>query len=671
MNGLKEFKQNTTFYVPVIIPSLLFIALVVSICLFAPHWTQALLDQAKTFVFQYFSWFYILLVSVFLGFLLLLALSRLGDIRLGSNEEEPEFPFLSWLAMLFAAGMGVGLMFFGVAEPLSHALNPIVPGSNAENAQNALLYTSFHWGVHAWTIYGVIALALAYFSFRYRLPLSLRSTFYPLLKDKINGPLGHGIDTIAVCATLFGIITTLGYGALQLTAGLNEVGWLHSTSFVTTALVIVAVVSIAVLSAISGVGKGVRRLSEINLVLAVLLMVFVLCTGPTLYLLSAFSDNVGYYLSHIVSISFKTFVYDADNQGWFSGWTVLYWAWWFSWAPFVGLFIARISRGRSIREFILGVLILPTVFNLIWFTVFGNSGIWVNEFLAQGALGELTGTPEKLLFAFLDYLPLSSIASVVALVILALFFITSADSGIFVLNNIASEDKNKAVPRWQCIMWGIIMCLVAISLLKNDGLAALQAMTLVVALPFAVIMLLMCFSLWQALRIDSAYYNTKLNPSSVYWTGQYWQTRLQQVLKQNQKEDVTQFIRTVALPAMNRLAEELNNTHGLNARVNKKHGDTEAVELVLEHDSSHNFVYGIRIQQRPAASVLIEDDNLPNMRHDNIYEPMAYFGDGRESYDVQYMREEELISDIIKQYERYLGLMSDEAHHLMTQTPSS
>ncbi len=669
MDGLKKFKQNTTFHVPVIIPSLIFIVLVAGICMLAPDWTQSTLNTAKTFVFQYFSWFYVLLVSLFLLFLLLLAMSRLGDIRLGSNEEEPEFPFLSWLAMLFAAGMGVGLMFFGVAEPLSHALNPVNPASPAQNAQNALLYTSYHWGIHAWTIYGTIALALAYFGFRYKLPLSLRSTFYPLLKDRINGPLGHAIDTIALCATLFGIITTLGYGAMQLTAGLHTTGWIKSDGFGTQTIVIITVVSIAVLSAISGVGKGVRRLSEINLVLAIGLMLFVLIAGPTLFLFSAFSDNIGYYLSNLVSLSFKSFAYEPDNQAWFSGWTVLYWAWWFSWAPFVGLFIARISRGRTIREFILSVLILPTLFNLIWFTIFGNSAIWANDILAQGALGQLTSTPEKLLFAFLDYFPLSSISSIAALMILALFFITSADSGIFVLNNIASENKNKAVPRWQCIMWGVIMIVVAIALLNSDGLGALQAMTLVVALPFSVIMLLMCVSLWQALRIDNQYYNTKLNPSSVYWTGEFWQKRLKQILKQPQKEDILRFIRQTALPAMQTLLKELDEKHGLTASIQKKHGETEAIEFIIEHDSSRSFIYGIRIQKRQATTALLEDDSLPGMKHDETYEPICYFGDGRQGYDVQYMREEELITDIIKQYERYLNLLDNESHQLMTQAP--
>lgn len=671
---MKYFKNSTTFHIPVIVPSLLFIAFIAIVCIIAPEKMQTNLIITKEFIFRYFSWFYILLVSFFLAFLLLLAFSRLGDIRLGADEEEAEFPFLSWVAMLFAAGMGVGLMYFGVAEPLSHALKPMVATDPAQNVQNALLYTSFHWGVHAWTIYGLIALALAYFGFRYKLPLSLRSTFYPLLKEKINGPLGHAIDTIALCTTLFGIITTLGYGTIQLIAGLQETGWINSNGFGAKIITIIIIVSLAVFSAISGVGKGIRRLSEINLLVAIGLMLFILITGPTLYLLSAFGDNIGYYLSNLVDLSFKTFAYDQENQGWFTSWTILYWAWWFSWAPFVGLFIARISRGRTIREFVLGVLILPTLFNLVWFTIFGNSAIWINETVANGALGQLIEAPEKLLFAFLNYFPFPSLISIVALLILLLFFVTSADSGIFVLNNIASESKNKTIPRWQCIMWGIIMTIVAAALLNSDGLGAVQAMTLVVALPFTVIMLLMCISLWKALHIDAHYYGTKLNPGSVYWTGERWQKHLKLVLKQPQQEDARIFLLSTAIPAMHKLRRELNEKHGLRSTVTQIHQEVdpieiEAVELTIEHDAARNFIYGIRIQQRSAALFLIEDENLPNIQHQESFVPMAYFGDGRTGYDVQYMQIEELITDIIKQYERYLTLMDNEDHHLMIQAP--
>ena len=423
-------KNRTSFNPLVIGVTLFFVLLLMAMILIAPAQTQALLNQAKTSIFANFSWFYVLTFSVFLGFLLILSVSSLGNIKLGQDEEEPEFSFLSWLAMLFAAGMGVGLMFFGVAEPLTHYLSDITAGSAEHKQQEALLHTLFHWGIHAWAVYGTIALALAYFGFRYKLPLALRSCFYPLLKDRINGKIGDVIDVMALLATLFGIITTLGFGSSQLGAGLEQIGWISQNSFALQVGVIVVVMCLAVFSAISGVGKGVKILSEINLTLAFGLLLFVLIAGPTLYLLSAFSDNMGNYFSNLVQLSFKTYAYEQEHTSWFSGWTVLYWAWWCSWAPFVGLFIARISKGRTIREFIFGVLVIPSLFGILWFTVFGNTAVWLNDGIAGGGLGEFISSPEILLFKFLNYLPLPTVTGFVSLLVISLFFITSADSGI-------------------------------------------------------------------------------------------------------------------------------------------------------------------------------------------------------------------------------------------------
>ena len=296
--------KRTSFNPLVIGVTLFFVLLLMTMILILPAQTQALLNQAKTSIFANFSWFYVLTFSVFLGFLLILSVSSLGNIKLGQDEEEPEFSFLSWLAMLFAAGMGVGLMFFGVAEPLTHYLSDITAGSAEHKQQEALLHTLFHWGIHAWAVYGTIALALAYFGFRYKLPLALRSCFYPLLKDRINGKIGDAIDVMALLATLFGIITTLGFGSSQLGAGLEQIGWISQNSFALQVGVIVVVMCLAMFSAISGVGKGVKILSEINLTLAFGLLLFVLIAGPTLYLLSAFSDNIGNYFSNLVQLSF-------------------------------------------------------------------------------------------------------------------------------------------------------------------------------------------------------------------------------------------------------------------------------------------------------------------------------------------------------------------------------
>ena len=659
-------EKQTSFNPLVIGATLFFVVLLIAMILIAPEQTQTLLNTAKSGIFANFSWFYVLAFSVFLGFLVILSVSSLGNIKLGNDEEEPEFGFLSWLAMLFAAGMGVGLMFFGVAEPLTHYLSDITTGSAEHKQQEALLHTLFHWGIHAWSVYGMIALALAYFGFRYKLPLALRSCFYPLLKERINGKLGDLIDIMALLATLFGIITTLGFGASQLGAGLHQLGWISENSFSLQIVVIAVVMSLATFSAISGVGKGVKILSELNLTLAFCLLIFVLVAGPTLYLLSAFSDNIGTYLSNLVQLSFKTYVYEQEHIDWFSGWTILYWAWWCSWAPFVGLFIARISKGRTIREFIFGVLVIPSMFGILWFTVFGNTAIWLNNGEAAGILGQMIYSPETLLFKFLDYLPLSSVTGLVSLVVISLFFITSADSGIYVLNNIASRDKSLVAPRWQAMMWGILMSVVAIVLMQAGGLANLQTMTLLVALPFAMLMLLMCFSLWKGLNADKKYFDTKVNPTSIFWTGDKWKERLEQMMNQTQEKDILRFLKHTVLPAMRELRQELISKYELSVQINTLFDQDEpAVELVIQKDLMRDFMYGVKSIGREVSEQLINDDNLPHIQHSMTYEPYTYFFDGRVGYDVQYMDQDELIADMLKHYERYLSLLDDVGQELM------
>ncbi|MEZ7720728.1 BCCT family transporter [Haemophilus parainfluenzae] len=665
--SLSKFMEKQTSFNPLVIgATLFFVVLLVAMILIAPEQTQTLLNAAKSGIFANFSWFYVLAFSVFLGFLVILSVSSLGNIKLGNDEEEPEFGFLSWLAMLFAAGMGVGLMFFGVAEPLTHYLSDITTGSAEHKQQEALLHTLFHWGIHAWAVYGTIALALAYFGFRYKLPLALRSCFYPLLKERINGKLGDLIDIMALLATLFGVITTLGFGASQLGAGLHQLGWISENSFSLQVVVIAVVMSLAIFSAISGVGKGVKILSELNLTLAFCLLIFVLVAGPTLYLLSAFSDNIGTYLSNLVQLSFKTYVYEQEHTGWFSGWTILYWAWWCSWAPFVGLFIARISRGRTIREFIFGVLVIPSMFGILWFTVFGNTAIWLNNGEAAGTLGQMISSPETLLFKFLDYLPLSGVTGFVSLVVISLFFITSADSGIYVLNNIASRDKSLTAPRWQAVMWGVLMSTVAIVLMQSGGLANLQTMTLLVALPFAMLMLLMCFSLWKGLNADKKYFDTKVNPTSIFWTGDKWKERLEQMMNQTQEKDILRFLKHTVLPAMRELRQELIGKYELSVQINTLFDQDEpAVELVIQKDLMRDFMYGVKSIGREVSEQLINDDNLPHIQHSMTYEPYTYFFDGRVGYDVQYMDQDELIADMLKHYERYLSLLDDVGQELM------
>lgn len=520
-----------------------------------PEGAKAVLTFLKQELFNSFSWIYILSLAFFFLFLVVLCLGKLGDIRLGDDDEEPEYSFFSWLCMLFSAGMGIGLMYFGVAEPISHLSAPLHSmASPVMQTKEAMLNTLFHWGIHAWAIYGIIGLSLAYFGFRYRLPVTIRSGFYPLLKHRIYSTPGTIIDILALCATIFGLTTTLGFGAMQLHAGLREVGALSGVSFQSLIFIILLSIGAAVLSSISGVGKGLRYLSQGNLILSITLMLFVLLTGPTVYILAAFTENIGYYLTHIVELSFRTFAYESTKEEWFTSWTIMYWAWWISWAPFVGLFIAKISRGRTIREFVVCVLLIPTVFNLLWMTVFGNGAIWMDAQTA-GMLTQAADATDRLLFLFLNQLPLSTITSLTAILVIAIFFITSADSGIFVINSIASQGKS-TFPRWQSILWGSMLAVLAIGLLYSGGLEALQTMTVIMALPFSLIMVVMAFCLLRGLWVDDSYFSRNLSKSTAYWDGKHWQARLKKVVSAGTLEDVRAFLRDFAAPAFEELQAE-------------------------------------------------------------------------------------------------------------------
>jgi len=665
MRKNESVRKWGNFRKSVVLPSLLLVLVMVLGCIIYPKEANGIFNNIKTYLFDNFSWVYILGVSIFIIFLFLLALSKYGDVQLGADDDEPEYPFFSWVSMLFAAGMGIGLMYFGVAEPILHYTNPLhTEAPLAIRMEESMLNTFFHWGVHAWAIYTVVGLTLAYFGFRYQLPLTIRSGFYPLLKDKIYGPMGNIIDCIALCCTIFGLTTTLGYGAMQLGAGLIYVGVISSTTYTTLLILIVFAISLATLSAISGVGRGVRRLSEGNLFLALTLLLFVAFVGPTVYLLSAFTENIGVYMSNLIRLSFRTFAYDPENRTWFDAWTVIYWAWWISWAPFVGLFIAKISKGRSIREFILGVLLIPTLFNLLWMTIFGNAAIWLDQ-LTDGTLTAVAHSTESLLFAFFQQLPFSTFTSILSVIVIIIFFVTSADSGIFVLNSIASMGKTE-FPRWQSIFWGVLLALSASALLYSGGLEALQTMTVVIALPFVVVMCLLCLCMWRGLLVDEKYFSRGLTQPTSYWTGLYWKERLQDIIHPIGNEDVQAFMQDVAKPAFTALVKELRKNK-ISAEIEEgRHPDTELpyIEFIIRKNSIKDFVYGINCTEKVFDERLIEDKSLPNIKHTGYYDIQCYFSDGRKGHTVKYMRKEELITDVLRQYERYMHLVTDESNRL-------
>lgn len=659
--------RRTTLSMPVFIPSIIIIASLLAVCTFNPKAAEAFFAAGQSWITAHFSWFYVLAVATFLVVLITIASSRFGDIRLGPDDARPDFSFTSWLAMLFAAGMGIGLMYFGVGEPMMHFLSP--PTAEAGTmvaAQEAMTTTFFHWGFHAWAIYAVVGLVLAYFGFRYKLPLTLRSGLYPIFKERIHGPIGHAVDVFALVGTIFGIATTLGYGVLQLSAGLHRLtGWETGSQLFQFGLIAV-VVGMAGISAATGLDKGVRRLSELNLFLAIVLLAFVLFAGPTLPVLGMLSENIGNYLSGIVSMTFRTFSYaPASSEGWFGGWTILYWAWWISWSPFVGLFIARISRGRTIREFIIGVLLVPTAFNLLWMTVFGNTAIWLDLNSAAGALGATASNVDALLFNFFDLLPLAGVTSTLAVILIAVFFVTSADSGAFVIDNIATQGNDRS-PIWQRLFWAALLGLTAAILLAAGGLKALQSMTLIAALPFAMIMLLLCVGLIRGLFADRLHFSRELSPATNFWNGQMWKARLDQLLRLPDQADVASFIARVVNPALQEVCAELNR-RGVTSRVEEvaEHG----VALIVPQEAGRDFVYGVRIESRPAPAFNPLAAAQSGDGDDPLFEPMTYFEDGRAGYDIQYLTRQEVIADVLRQYERYLQLAQVSGTQLLHSAP--
>lgn len=668
MNAGRQLFSKSTFNGGIIVPSLIFILTVTILSTFLPNLTASVLQIMQEWIFENLNWVYVWSVTIFVFFLFFLVISKHGSIILGDSDSKPDYSFFSWISMLFAAGMGIGLMYFSVAEPISHYTDATFTGhSEIQRAKDAQLYTFFHWGIHAWAIYGVAGLSLAYFTYRYKLPLSLRSCFYPILKNRINGRAGDAIDTFALCSTFFGVTTTLGFGVVQLNAGLVRIGVLPGNSFKYQVALVVIIMAISIFSATSGVSKGIKFLSQLNIIAAVLLMLFILAVGPTVFLLGSFSEGIGYYLNEFFSLTFDTHAYEPATQPWFFRWTILYWAWWISWAPYVGLFIAKISRGRSIREFIGAVLIVPTIFNFMWMTVFGNTATWLYRYEADNQLARIVDKVEELLFVMLNYFPASGLSSILVLVVIFIFFVTSADSGIIVMNSISTNNAAKS-PKWQLVFWGALLALLALVLLNAGGLQSLQTMTLITSLPFSVIMLLFCYSLFKGLIIDSYYYTREYSPATSNWSGELWKERLKRILSFKTRTDVDHFIRETIQPALNELADEFNS-RGISATISTMTDPTD-ISLTIKHGSIDDFTYGVRNQLKKISDFIVNEENIPGAADNKTYIPKSYFGDKRSGYNVEYFTKNEVIADVLKQYERFLELSSDEKNEIFTDVTS-
>ncbi|MFC8923595.1 BCCT family transporter [Cellulosimicrobium sp. NPDC057127] len=480
---------------------LLFVLLTV---FFADAMTTAM-STLQSDVIGVFGWYYVLIVAAFVVFSLWMGLSRFGDIVLGKDEEEAQFALPVWFAMLFATGMGIGLVYWGAAEPLSHyiAPKPGVEGSDPALAQAAMGQSYLHWGIHAWAIYVVAGLALAYSIHRKGRPVSIRWALEPILGDRVKGWLGNAIDVVAIVGTVFGVATSLGFGVMQIAAGLGFLDVADPSLGLEIGL-IAAITVIATFSVVSGLGKGIKWLSNGNMVLAGVVAVLVLLLGPTLFLLREWVQSLGFYLQNMLRLTFDTTAFQgAVGLEWQSSWTIFYWGWWISWAPFVGVFIARISRGRTVREFVLGTLFVPTIVTTLWFAIFGGSSLYRELTVPGSMLEDGAVNQDTVLFQLLADLPLSTVLSVAAIILIVVFFVTSSDSGSLVVDMLASGG-NPNPPTWSRIFWAVLEGLLAIALLLAGGLQALQTAAILIALPFSLVMIGMAVATIKALRVEHA-----------------------------------------------------------------------------------------------------------------------------------------------------------------------
>lgn len=456
-------------------------------------------NQLQSFITHRFRWLFIILMNVAVVFSLYIALSRYGDIRLGHQTEHPEYSLLSWFGMLFSAGIGIGLLYWGTAEPLYHFMSPPMgQAETVETAKQAMSISFLHWGIHAWALYCVVALSLAYFHYRRGLPLSIRSVLYPLIGQKIYGKWGHVVDTLAVFGTMFGVVTSLGLGAMQINAGFSNVFGIPNNVPVQLCLIAI-ITAMATLSVMMGLDKGIKRLSDINIVLTVLLLGFMLFFGPTQFIIDSFIENIGNYVSQLIPLGFWSEAY--SNTDWQANWTIFYWAWWVSWSPFVGIFVARISRGRTIREFIFGVLFIPMLLLFFWFTTFGGSAVHMELMGNYGLIEAVKADYGSAIFKLIEYYPLTKPLTLVIVVMIMLWFVTSSDSASFVIDMLtAGGDTNP--PKIQRLFWALSQGVIAAVLLVAGGLSALQAVAIIAGFPFAIVVFVMMYCLWRGLTRD-------------------------------------------------------------------------------------------------------------------------------------------------------------------------
>lgn len=623
------------------------------------------LDVVLDWVSSTFGWYYFAAASVYIVFVLFLACSRYGDIKLGQKHAKPEFSLLSWSAMLFAAGIGIDLMFFSVAEPIMQYMQPPTgEGQTLEAARQAITWTVFHYGLTGWCMYALVGISLGYFAYRYNLPLTIRSALYPIFGDRVNGLIGHLVDIAAVLGTIFGIATTCGIGVVQLNYGLTTLFGLPEGISVQFALVILAVI-ITIISATTGVDKGVKFLSELNVYFAIGLVLFILCMGDTKFLLNALVLNVGDYISRFPAMTLDTFAYQQDqnpNTGdWIKNWTLFFWAWWVAWSPFVGLFLARISKGRTIREFVAGTLIIPFVFTLAWLSVMGNSALYEvihgNMQFAQ----EVLAKPELGFYKLLSHYPWFTFTASVAFITGLLFYVTSADSGAIVLGNFTYRlgDVNSDAPNWIRVFWAMVIAILTIAMLMTDGITTLQKATVIMGLPFSFVMLFVMAGLFKSLRLED-YRSQSRSVNAAPVTGNVdilnWKQRISRVMHHPGRQATLNMLETVCKPALEAVVKELN-AKSTEAVLSIKHLEDDSelyhIDLTIDMKNEQNFIYQIWPQRyrTPEFSIRTHKQKSDKMYY---YRLETFLYEGSQDNDLVGYNKEQVINDVLDKYERHL-----------------
>ncbi|MCG0376216.1 choline BCCT transporter BetT [Pseudomonas aeruginosa] len=636
---------------------LLFAAVVIGFPQRAGEWLLA----AQTWASQTVGWYYLLAMTLYLIFVVVTALSGYGKIKLGADHDEPEFSYLSWAGMLFAAGISITLFFFCVSEPLTHFLQP--PQGEAgtqEAARQAMELLFLHWGLHGWGVFALVAMALAYFAYRHNLPLALRSALYPLIGKRINGPIGYTVDCFGIIATVFGLGADMGFGVLQLNSGLDYLYAIPHTHPVQMAL-IVLMMGAAISVAVSGVDKGIRILSDINMLLACSLLLFVLFAGPTQHLLNTLVQNVGDYLGHLPGKSFDLYAYGGPSD-WLGSWTVFYWAWWIAWAPFVGLFIARISRGRTIREFVFGVLFIPLGFTLAWMSIFGNSALEQ----ALGGASELGRVaieqPSMALYQMLQNYPWSRAVITVTVLVSFVFFVTSADSGTVVLSTLSAHggSADDDGPKWLRVFWGSVTALVTGGLLFAGSIDALKSAVVLTSLPFSLILLLMMWDLHKAFYMESQRQRARSHSLAPLMSGNGkrsggWKRRLSQAVHFPSRDEVYRFMNDVVRPAISEVSEVFREK-GLAVDAQLDPGNA-SLSLEIGHGEQHRFLYQVLMRGYFTPSFARAGMGGLHLKNRRYFRAEVHLAEGSQDYDLMGYTKEQIINDMLDQYERHLQFL--------------